>query len=137
MELDLLRAVELRLKSQSARDQVRDLEAHEDRAARCRDAAFANRSRASQIEQELSGRVLPTKEQIASWRKLEVDLAQTPAACALPPKSSLLVPVAAGVGAGLVVALVLRSAIAPSALVDDTGCSSQPPSSSACRSGPS
>jgi DNA repair exonuclease SbcCD ATPase subunit len=116
VELDLLRAVEIRLKTKSARDQVRDLEAHEDRATRCRDTAFANRSKASQIEQEVSGRVLPTKEQIASWRKLEVDLAQTPAP-AVPAESSPLMPVAAGAGAGLVVALVLRSAIAPPALI--------------------
>ncbi len=115
-DLDLLRAVELHLKTQLVRDQVRDLEAHEDRATRCRDAAFANRSKASQIEQELSGRVLPTKEQIASWRKLEAGLAETPAPAA-PAEPSLLVPAAVGAAAAVVVALVLRSAIAPSALI--------------------
>jgi hypothetical protein len=116
VELDRLRAVELRLKIQSARDQVRDLEAHEDRATQCRDRAFENRSKASQIEQELSVRVLPTKEQVASWRKLEVDPVQTPAP-APPAESSALVPVAVGAGVGLGVALLLRSAIAPTALI--------------------
>lgn len=115
-ELDLLRAVELHLKTQSVRNQVRDLEAHEGRATRCRDAAFANRSKASQIEQELSGRVLPTKEQIASWRKLEAGLAAAPAPAA-PAKASLFVPAAAGAAASVVMALVLRSAIASSALI--------------------
>jgi len=114
-ELDRLRAVELHLKTQSVHNQVRDLEAHEDRATRHRDTAFANRSKASQIEQELSGRVLPTKEQIASWRKLEAGLSETPAPAA-PAEPSLLVPVATGAAAAVVVALVLRSAIAPSAL---------------------
>lgn len=114
-ELDRLRAGELRLKSQSVRDQIRDLEAHEGRAMACRDRAFAHRSRASQIEQELAGRVLPTREQIASWRKLEVDLSQTPtpAAAARP---SPLVPVAAGAGAALIVALVVTLVVALSPL---------------------
>ena len=115
-ELDLLRDVELRLKIQSVRDQVRDLEAHEGRATECRDRAFAHRSRASQIEQELAGRVLPTKEQIGSWRKLDVDLAQTPTPAATV-RSSPLVPVAAGAGAGLIVALLVRLVVALSTLV--------------------
>jgi hypothetical protein len=114
-ELDLLRAVELYFQTQLVRDQVRDLEAHDDRATRSRDAAFANRSKAAQIEQELSGRVLPTKEQIASWRKLEAGLSGTPAPAA-PAEPSPLIPAAAGAVVAVVVALALRSAIAPLAL---------------------
>ena len=115
-ELDVLRAVEVRLKVQSLRDQVADLQAHEGRATRSRDTAFVNRSKASQIEQEVSSRVLPTKEQIASWRRLEVDLAQRRAPAASMPRSPL-VPLVAGAATGLIVALLARLAAAASAFV--------------------
>ncbi len=110
-ELNLLRAVELRLRIQSAGDQVRDLETHDERARECRDRAFANRSKASQIEQEVSSRVLPTKEQIASWRALEVDMGRTSAPAA-PDQRSPIIPIAVGIGAGLIVMLAARFALA-------------------------
>jgi len=115
-ELNLLRAVELRVRIQSIRDQVRDLEAHDARARKCREHAFKIRSKASQIEQEISSRVLPTKEQIASWRVLETEM-RLIAAPAAAVRRSPFVPVAVSLGTGLIVTLAARFAMAPSGRV--------------------
>jgi hypothetical protein len=106
-ELNLLQALELRLRIEAVRDQVRELEADDARARECRERASAIRSRASQIEQETSHRVLPTKEQIVSWRALQVEMEGIPASAA-PIRRSPLVPVFVGLAAGLIVMLVAR-----------------------------
>jgi DNA repair exonuclease SbcCD ATPase subunit len=110
-QLKLLRAVEMRIRVQSLHDQVRELEAQDARGRECLNRAVTRRSTASQLEQEIAGRVLPTKEQIASWRALETEVGSEPGPAA-PVRRSLLVPVAAGIGAGLAAALTARFAMA-------------------------
>ncbi len=110
-ELKLLRAVEIRMRIQSLRDQVRELEAQDTRGRECLNRAVTKRSTASQLEQEIASRVLPTKEQVASWRALETEVGREPVPAA-PIRPSLLVPVAAGIGAGLAAALATRFSMA-------------------------
>lgn len=112
-ELNLLRAVEMRVRIQSLRDQVRELEAQDTRGRESRNRAVTRRSTASQLEQEIGSRVLPTKEQIASWRALETAVGGDPVPAALV-RRSLLVPLAVGIAAGLVAALAARFAMASS-----------------------
>jgi hypothetical protein len=113
-ELNNLRALELRMRIQSIRDHVRELETHDTRARQSRDQAFTRRSTASQIEQEVSSRVLPTREQIASWRALEVEMERGRVPLA-PARPSPLLPIVVGCGAGLIVMLAAQFALASSA----------------------
>lgn len=110
-ELKLLHAVEMRIRVQSLRDRVRELEAQDARGRECLNQAVAKRSTASQLEQEIAGRVLPTKEQIASWRVFETEMGSEPGPTA-PVRRSPIVPVAAGIGLGLAAALMARFAMA-------------------------
>src|SRR5690606_6610230 len=84
-------AVESLLAIARRRAEVQALEEASQRARTLRTSAQANRSEASDIERRVATRLLPTSEQIASWRELEQALKadSTPA----PPKSSPLIPV--------------------------------------------
>ena len=103
-ELSLLRRVELELKRQSLREQVREMEVHDARGRECLTRAVTSRSSASQLEQEIGRRAMPTKELIASWRALEIKLKGDP----VPPpvRRTPLVPVSAGVAAGVFAAAI-------------------------------
>jgi chromosome segregation ATPase len=119
-DLGLLRAVDLRMRIQSLRDFVRELEGRETLAREYRERAATRRIRASQVEQELARRVLPTEEQIASWRALEAEV-DAASVASVPAEPSPVVPVVAGTVAGLVAILVAKFPMAFSATVAVTG----------------
>jgi hypothetical protein len=125
-EVNLLRAVELRTKIQATRAEVQDLERHDTRARECRDRAFTSRSKASQLEQEVSSRVLPTREQITAWRALESDVGRSQPVPDAPARPSAAAAVAAGLGAGLLVTLAVRFGI-PSGLIRRRSLLQPPP----------
>jgi hypothetical protein len=110
-QLKLLRAIEMRIRIQSLHAHVRELEAQDARGRECLNRAVARRSTASRLEREIAGRVLPTKEQIASWRALETEVGSEPSPAA-PVRRSLFVPIAAGIGVGLAAAFTARFAMA-------------------------
>jgi len=102
-ELTLLRAVESHIGLASMRTEVQSLEEAAERARAQRKEALARRSQASDIEQRVASRVLPTPERVAAWRALEREIAASPASASTAPTAPA-VPVAAGLIGGLAVA---------------------------------
>jgi hypothetical protein len=107
-ELTVLRAVQLRIEIRRVRKLVSECEGEAARHAELLEQAVAKRSTAATIEKDVVARVLPTKEQVASWRALEKEIA---AGAANPvPGRHPLPAVAAAIASWAAAALAVRFA---------------------------
>jgi DNA repair exonuclease SbcCD ATPase subunit len=107
-ELTLLRAVQLRIATWRVRRLVSECEGEAARHSELLEQAVAKRSTASTIEKDVVARVLPMKEQVASWRALEKEIA---AGAANPVLGRHPLPaLAAAIAAWVAAAFALRFA---------------------------
>ncbi|HTV01762.1 MAG TPA: AAA family ATPase [Luteitalea sp.] len=104
-DVEMLRAVEAHIALTELRSEIRRLEEFTALAGRQRSQAQTLRSQATDLEQRVTHRVLPTPERVAAWRSLEREL-EADAQQGPPATPSAMGPVVIGVAAGLATAAV-------------------------------